>query len=132
MSTLVRSVACLAVLGLVGLSPVSAEAATLKRNLPCTTIYFVFGALTRTTNSSSVVIKNTGSSAIPAGTVYSYTISAGSFDYRNPSSLGPAEVLSVPDARVTSSGTCSASVPGIVLKNRLDAVPLQKLTLAPN
>ena len=132
MSTLVRSAACLAVLALVALPATSADAATLTRSLPCSTIYFVFGALTGTTNSSSVLMKNTGSSAIPANTVYSYTIPAGSFQYRNASALGPGEVLSVPDARVAASGACSASVPGTALKNRLDAVPLQNLTLAPN
>jgi hypothetical protein len=113
--------------------PSQADAAVLKRNLNCATIYLVLTTpLGGTTNSSSVVMKNTGSSAIPAGTIYSYTIPAGSFEYRNPAALGSGAVLSLLDARVTSSGACTASVPGVVVKNRLDALPLNNITLAPN
>jgi hypothetical protein len=133
MSGLVRSAAFLAALGLAALPAVPADAQALRRNLGCATIYLVLTTpLGGTTNSSSVVMKNNGSSAVPAGTVYSYTIPAGSFEYRNPNALGPGEVLSVRDARVTASGACSASVPGLVLNNRLNAIPLDKMTLAPN
>ena len=133
MSGFVRSAACVAALGLAALPTLTADAATLRRNLNCATIYLVLTTpLGGTTNSSSVVMKNTGSSAVPANTVYSYTIPAGSFEYRHPSALGPGEVLSVRDARVTSSGACSASVPIPVLQNRLDTLPLDKITLAPN
>lgn len=112
---------------LVGPSP---GATVLKRNLNCATIYLVLTTpLGGTTNSSSVVVKNTGANAIPAGTVYSYVIPAGSFQYKNPSTLGPGAVLSIRDARVTSSGACTASVPGVAL--RPDAVPLHNMTLSP-
>lgn len=133
MFILARSAACLAVVSLLALAPASADAATLRRSLDCATIYLVLTTpLGGTTNSSSVVMKNTGSTAISAGTTYSYTIPAGTFDYRDPDALGPGEILSVRDARVTASGACSASVPNPVLQNRLNAVPLEKLTLAPN
>lgn len=133
MSGLLRSAACLLALGLtVGLSaPAAAAAAVLKRSLGCAAIHLVLTTpLGGTTNSSSVAMKNNGTSVISAGTVYTYTIPAGTFERRNPSALGPGEVFSVPDARITDSGTCSAWVPRII--NRLNAVPIDKITLAPN
>ncbi len=132
MSGTTRSVAFLAALGLAALPAMSADAAALKRNLNCATIYLVLTTpLGGTTNSSSVVMNNTGSTAIPAGTVYSYAIPAGSFQYRNPGALGAGEILSIRDGRVTSSGACTASVPGIALQNRLDTLPLNQITVAP-
>jgi hypothetical protein len=125
-----RFAACLALAGLAIAHTATAEAATLKRSLPCSTLYFVFGALTGTTNSSAVFMKNNGSSAIPAGTVYTYTIPAGTFESRNPAALAPGETYRVGDARVTDTGSCAASVPGVAVK-QLNAVPLQKLTLNP-
>lgn len=130
MSTLARSAACLAILGLVSLQPAPADAATLKRSLPCSALYFVFGGpLGGTTNSSAVFIKNNGAGAISAGTVYTYTIPAGTFHYTNPDALGPDATLRVADARVTDSGTCAASVPGSIVKQL--SVPLNRLTLNP-
>lgn len=131
MSGIARLAACLATAGLAAASVTSADATTLRRSLPCAAIHLVLTTpLGGTTNSSSVVMKNSGSSAIPAGTVYTYTIPAGTFEHRNPSALGVGQTLSILDARVTGSGSCSASVTGVVI-NRKDAVPLQNLTLAP-
>ena len=132
MSGIARTVAPLACLGLAALSVLPADAATLRRSLPCAAIHLVLTTpLGGTTNSSSVVMRNNGSSAIPAGTVYTYTIPAGTFEHRNPSALGAGQTLSILDARVTDSGSCTASVPGAVIK-QLNAVPLKNLTLAPN
>jgi hypothetical protein len=126
-----RFAACLAVAGLVIAHTASAEAATLKRSLPCAAIYFIFGGpLGGPTNSSSVSMKNTGSSAIPAGTVYTYTIPAGTFTQTNPAALGPGEVFTVQDARVTDSGSCTASVPGLIVK-QLNLQFNKQLTLNP-
>jgi hypothetical protein len=122
--------ACLAVASLVIMHTTTADAATLKRSLPCSAIYFIFGALTGSTNSSAVFIKNTGSAAISAGTVYTYTIPAGTFHYTDPDALGAGETLRVADARVTDTGTCTASVPGIVLK-QLNLQLNKQLTLNP-
>jgi hypothetical protein len=121
--------ACLAVAGLMVVHTVPADAATLKRSLPCSTIYFVFGALTGSTNSSAVFMKNNGSGAISAGTVYTYTISAGTFHVTNPNALGPGETLRVADARVTDTGACTASVPNAIVKQL--SGPLNKITLNP-
>ena len=121
--------ACLAIAGLAMAHTTTVEAATLQRSLPCTTLYFVFGALTGTTNSSAVFVKNNGAGAIPAGTVYTYTIPAGTFRYTNPEALGPGETLRVGDARVTDTGTCAASVPNVIVR-QLNA-PLSKMTLNP-
>ena len=58
MSGTTRSVAFLAALGLAALPAMSADAAALKRNLNCATIYLVLTTpLGGTTNSSSVVMK---------------------------------------------------------------------------
>jgi hypothetical protein len=124
-----RFFASLAIAGLAITHTATAEAATLKRSLPCSAIYFVFGALTGTTNSSAVFMKNNGSGAISAGTVYTYTIPAGTFQYTNPDALGPGETLRVGDARVTDSGNCAASVPNAIVKQL--NVPLNKMTLSP-
>ena len=124
-----RFAACLAIAGLAIMHTATVDAATLKRSLPCTSIYFEFGALTGTTNSSAVFMKNNGSGAISAGTVYTYSIPAGTFQYRNPDALGPGETLRVGDARVTVSGNCAASVPNAIVKQL--NVPLNKLTLSP-
>jgi hypothetical protein len=108
---------CLALAGLAVVQPATADAATLKRSLPCSAIYFIFGGpIGGTTNSSSVSMRNSGSTAIPAGTVYTYTIPAGTFQRQNPSALAPGQVFSVQDARVTRTGSCTASVPGIPVK----------------
>ena len=132
MSGIARFAACAATLGLTAVFVVPVEAATLRRSLPCATIHLVLTTpLGGTTNSSSVIMKNTGSSAIPAGTVYTYTIPAGTFEHHNPSALAAGQTLSILDARVTDSGSCSASVPGAVIK-QLNVVPLKNLTLAPN
>jgi hypothetical protein len=120
---------CLAIAGLALVPTTAADAATLKRSLPCSTIYFVFGALTGSTNSSAVFMKNNGSNAIPAGTVYTYTIPAGTFHVTNPDALGPGETLRVADARVTDTGACTASVPNVIVK-QLNG-PLNKMTLSP-
>lgn len=108
--------ACLVIAGLAIVHTGTADAATLKRSLPCSTLYFVFGAITGATNSSAVFMKNNGSSAIPAGTVYTYTIPAGTFESRNPAALAPGDVYRVGDARVTDTGSCTASVPGVAVK----------------
>ena len=121
--------ACLAIASLAIAHTATADAATLKRSLPCTTIYFVFGALTGSTNSSAVFIKNNGSAAISAGTVYTYTISAGTFRYTDPDALGPGATLRIADARVTDTGNCAASVPNPIVKQL--NVPLNKMTLNP-
>ena len=131
MSGIARSAACLLILGL-ATAFTSAEAAVLRRSLGCATIHLVLTTpLGGTTNSSSVVMKNTGSSAIPAGTVYRYTIPAGSFEYTNPNALGSGATLSVQDARVTDSSACTASVPGTILKNLNNGQLNNRLTLNP-
>ena len=122
--------ACFAIAGLAIVHTTTADAGPLKRSLPCTALYFIFGAITGTTNSSAVFMKNSGSSAIPAGTVYTYTIPAGTFESRNPAALAPGETYRVGDARVAETGSCTASVPGVAIK-QLNAVPLQNLTLNP-
>jgi hypothetical protein len=124
-----RFSARLAIAGLVIMHTATADAATLKRSLPCSTLYFVFGALTGSTNSSAVFMTNTGSSAISAGTTYTYTIPAGTFRYTNPDALGPGETLRVADARITESGNCTASVPNVIVKQL--NLPLNKMTLSP-
>lgn len=130
MSGLRVSAACLLALGLTAALSVPADAAVLKRSLGCAAIHLVLTTpLGGTTNSSSVAMKNNGTSAISAGTIYTYTIPAGTFERRNPAALGPGEVFSVLDARVTDSSSCSAWVPGVI--NRLNAVPLNKITLSP-
>lgn len=132
MSGIARFTACLATVGLAAASVIPIDAATLRRSLPCAAIHLVLTTpLGGTTNSSSVVMKNSGSSAIPAGTIYTYTIPAGTFEHRNPNALGAGQTLSLLDARVTEGGSCSASVPGVVI-NRLNVVPLKNMTLAPN
>lgn len=121
---------CLAIAGLAMVHTTTAEAATLKRSLPCSAIYFIFGALTGTTNSSAVFVKNNGSGAIPAGTVYTYTIPAGTFRYTSPDALGPGQTLRVADARVTETAACTASVPNAIVKQL--SVPLNnRLMLNP-
>ncbi len=125
-----RLTAALALAGLAIVHTATADAATLKRSLPCSTLHFVFGALTGATNSSAVFMQNNGSSAIPAGTVYTYTIPAGTFESRNPAALAPGETYRVADARVTDTGSCTASVPGVAIK-QLHTAPLRNLTLNP-
>jgi hypothetical protein len=110
-----------------------ADGATVRRHVPCSTFYFVFGGLLGgSTNSSSVSIRNSLSSAIPAGTVFHYTVSGDQRSHTASAALAPGETLTIPDAAITDSGSCDAwfSETRSVLKN-LDLDNLQKLQLQP-
>ena len=102
----------LALLGATVLLADPAGAATARRHVTCVTIYFVLTTpLGGTSNSSSVNIKNNLSATIPAGTVFTYTIPGHQRTYTAAGDLAPGQVINIPDAAVTASGTCDASFP---------------------
>lgn len=102
----------LALLGATALLSDPASAATARRHVNCVTIYFgLTTPLGGTTNSSSVNIKNNLSATIPAGTVFTYTIPGHQRTYTSAGALPPGQVVSIPDAGVSASGTCDASFP---------------------
>jgi hypothetical protein len=102
----------IALLGATTLLAEPAGAATARRHVTCVTIYFVLTTpLGGTTNSSSVNIKNNLSTTIPAGTVFTYTIPGHQRTYTAAGALAPDQMVNIPDAGVTASGTCDASFP---------------------
>jgi len=99
-------------LGATALLAEPADAATVRRHVTCVTIYFVLTTpLGGTTNSSSVNIRNSWTSTIPAGTVFTYTIPGHQRSYGLAGDLAPGQAISIADAGVTASGTCDASFP---------------------
>lgn len=89
-----------------------AAAAVVRRHLVCARIYLVLTTPPLgTTNSSSVEIRNNTSVPIPAGTTYTYSIPGVTDTAVDPHALAPGAIFTIADARITSSGSCDATVP---------------------